>query len=119
MKEPSELGTILRILMAKNNLSQDKLAHEIDVVPSTLANYISGETVPKIDFLLKCIEKFDMEKGKIADFIYAYFFASAQKKKKITFDTRFMDPQRTELLAKALTVLMLYPNVHPYDQGYK
>jgi hypothetical protein len=30
-----------------------------------------------------------------------------------------MDPRRNEMLAKALTVLMLYPEIHIHDQGYK
>jgi transcriptional regulator with XRE-family HTH domain len=74
MKDPSEFGKILRVLIAKNNLSQEKLANEIDVMPSTLVNYISGETVPTMDFLLKCIKKFNMEKGEVADFIKSCFF---------------------------------------------
>jgi len=119
MKEPSELGTILKVFMAKNNLSQDKLANEIGVLPSTLFNYISGETIPNMDFLLKCIKRFNMGKGEIADFICSNFLVSAKKKKKITFDTSFMDPQRIEILAKVLTVLMLYPDVHPYDHENK
>jgi hypothetical protein len=61
-----------------------------------------------------------MEKGEVADFIKSYFFTSAKKKKKITFDTHFMDPQRIEILAKVLTVLMLYPDVPPIsDRGYQ
>ena len=119
MKDPSEFGKILRVLMAKNNLSQEKLAKKIDVMPSTLVNYISGETVPTMDFLLECIKKFNMEKGESVDLVRSYFSVSAKKKKKVTFDIRFMDPQRIEILAKVLAVLMLYPNVHPYDNENK
>ena len=119
MKDPSEFGKILRVLMAKNNLSQEKLAKKIDVMPSTLVNYISGETVPTMDFLLECIKKFNMEKGESVDLIRSYFSVSAKKKKKVTFDIRFMDPQRIEVLAKVLTVLMLYPDVHIYEHEYK
>jgi transcriptional regulator with XRE-family HTH domain len=119
MKEPSQFGRVLRVLMTKNNLSQDKFAKEIDVMPSTLTNYISGETIPNMDFLLKCHKRLNMEKGEITDFINSYFFASAKKKRKITFDIQFMDPRRIDIFAKVLTVLMLYPDVYVYDLDHK
>jgi transcriptional regulator with XRE-family HTH domain len=120
MKDPSEFGKILRVLMAKNNLSQEKLAKKIDVMPSTLVNYISGETVPTMDFLLECIKKFNMEKEESVDLIRSYFSVSAKKKKKITFNTQFMDPQRIEVLAKVLTVLMLFPDIDIHtERDYK
>ena len=116
MQDATDFGIALRELMARNNLSQGKMAKRLGVSPAILSNYITGKNIPEMDFLAKCIEQFGqkqkgVEKGieNIADFFYKAFLSTAMNNHKVIFDTRYIDSKRIEMLAKVLTVLVLYP----------
>ena len=115
MQEATDLGIVLRELMVRHNLSQGKIAKKIGVQESTLSNYITGKFIPEMDFLAKCVQQFGLkqkgvEKGiDIVDFFHKAFLSTATNNHKVIFDTRFLDSQRIEILAKVLTVLVLYP----------
>ena len=111
MGDATELGKIFRKYMAENNLSQQQLAKELEVSPAMFSNYITGKNVPDIKFLVNCIKKFNLEKKTLADFIYTAFLSSAEKNLKIVIDTQFIESTQFGLLAKVLTILMLYPPV--------
>jgi transcriptional regulator with XRE-family HTH domain len=113
MLDATEFGKILRELMAKNNLRQEQLAKELEVSPSILSNYITGKNIPEMDFLAKCMHKFDLKNNSldIADFFYKAFLSSAANNQKVIIDTRFFDSTRIGMLVKIITVSLLFPQL--------
>jgi len=111
MQDATEFGKVLRSLMPGKNLRQGQLAEKLGVSVGTISNFIIGKTIPEMDFLSKCIKELDVKNGTIANLIYTAFISSATgNQKKVILDTRFIDFERIKLLAKTLTVLLLYPN---------
>ena len=51
MQEATDFGITIRELMARNNLSQVKMAKKLKVSPAILSNYITGKNIPEMDFL--------------------------------------------------------------------
>jgi len=115
MQDATEFGKIIRGLMAANNLQQGKLAEELRVSPAILSNYITGKNIPEMDFLAKCVKKFELKNEGLADFLYKAFLSSATHNQKIVVDTRFINVTRFEMLSKILAVFMLYPEIQ-YSQ---
>jgi transcriptional regulator with XRE-family HTH domain len=111
MEKATDFGKLLRIIKDNNNLSQEQMAKELDVSPSALSNYIIGKNVPEIDFLAKCIDKFNLLSSDIdlSDFLLKAFLSSARNNHKVIINTQFIDDRRIDILAKILTVLILYP----------
>ena len=113
MQDATEFGKILRGLMVKNNLRQVELAKELEVSPAILSNYITGDNIPEMDFLAKCVKRFGLEKKELADLFYSAFSSNAiSSRHKIVVDTRFIDLERIEMLTKFLTVSVLCPKMH-------
>ena len=111
MLDATEFGKIIRELLAKNNLRQEQLARELEVSPSILSNYITGKNIPEMDFLVKCMNKFDLKDNslEIADFFYKAFLSSAANNHKVIIDARLFDSTRIGMLAKTITVSLLFP----------
>ena len=114
MRNATELGKVIREYMAKNNLSQEKLAEELGLSDSMLSNYIIGKNIPDTKFLAKCIQKFKLQNAQLSEFFRLSFISSAKSKNKVLLDTQFIDPDRLEMLSKILTVVILYPEI-PYN----
>jgi predicted transcriptional regulator len=116
MNDSTDFGVAIRKLMAENKISQNQMAKKLEVSPAILSNYITGKNIPEMSFLAKCIEKFGQKKENpetgvdILDFFYKAFLSAEKSHKKIIVDTRFIDSARIEMLAKVLTVLVLFPN---------
>jgi len=125
MNDATDFGIALRELKARNNLSEGRLAEKLKVAPGTLSNYITGNNIPEMKFLAKCIEQFgqkkiDNERGiDIADFFYKAFLSAAKNNHRVIVDTRFIDSKRIEMLAKILTILTLYPQLPLSENKYK
>ena len=115
MQDATEFGKVIRELMAKNNLRQEQLAKELKISPAIFSNYITGKNIPDMDFLIRCINRFKLDKGTLANLFYTVFLSSAEKNHKMIIDTRFIQSTQIEL-AKALTVLMLYPPQGSYPR---
>jgi len=113
MQDATEFGKVLRSYMAEHNLCQEQLAEKLGMPKTTLSNYITGKNIPEMNFLLKCIKKLDLENRDMANLFYTAFLSTAtsDKLKKVIFDTRFIDSARNEMLAKFLTILVLYPRI--------
>ena len=110
MQDATEMGKIIREYIAKNNLSQGKLAKELEETESTLSNYIRGETTPNMIFLAKCIKKFKFNNEQMAEFFRLAFISSADSKHhEIKLDTNFLTQERIEMLSKIISVFLLYP----------
>ena len=111
MEDATEFGKAIRELMAKNNLRQGQMAKRLGVSEGCLSNYITGKTFPEMGFLKKCIDNFNIQQKSIdmADFFLQAFLSGAQANQKAIIDTRLIDPRRWDMLAKILTVLILYP----------
>jgi transcriptional regulator with XRE-family HTH domain len=109
VKKATELGKKIRELIVKNNLTQDGLAKKLEVTPGTLSNYITGEYPPEMEFLVNCVKEFSLEKEELSNFFYTAFMSTAEHNRKIKIDTRFIDQERLEVLAKILTALALFP----------
>ena len=95
--------------MVENDLQQGQLAKELDVSPSILSNYITGKNIPEMDFLAKCIKRFNLQNEEIKEIFTQYFLSSRKEHKKIILNLNFFKPERIDLLADFLTVLLLYP----------
>jgi transcriptional regulator with XRE-family HTH domain len=120
VEDATELGKKIRELIPKNNLNQDKLAKELGVSPSALSGYITGKLLPNMEFLDKCVKIFCLEKEALSDFFYAAFMSTAKHNQEIKIDTRFIDQDRFEVLAKILTALVLFPTPpNKYFIGYQ
>jgi transcriptional regulator with XRE-family HTH domain len=116
MKNATEFGKMVRELLAKNNLGQEKLAAELNISKAQLSNYLTGKNSPTMDFLKKCTENFKLEKTYLAEFLRTAFLSSAEKKNKIVVDTRFIDKERIEMLSKVLSVIILYPKYNEINR---
>jgi len=101
--------------MVENNLTQVEVAKKLEVSPAILSNYIIGKNIPEMDFLTKCIKIFGLEKEALAKFLYSAFLSSATNNNKVILDTRFIDPERFQMLAKILSVFVLYPRPYYID----
>jgi predicted transcriptional regulator len=110
LQNATEFGKILRELMVRNNLQQGKLAKELEVSPAILSNYITGKNIPEMEFLAKCVNKFNLKNEEITKLFYSAFISAATNNQKVIVDTRFIDPTRIEMLTKVLAVLILYTN---------
>jgi len=118
MADATEFGKELKSVMGRNDINQAELAKKIEVSPSILSNYIIGKNIPEMEFLDKCISVFGQkQKGKkegvdIVDFFFTNFISSAMSNHhKVIFDTKNLDSRRLKMLAKILTVLILYPEI--------
>ena len=115
MNEPTDFGAIIRELMISPKITQKELAEKLGVSDGILSNYLTGKNIPEMSFLEKCIKYFgdrnkNLKNGiDIKEFFYKTFLCTAQNNKKVTIDTNSLDPIRNEILAKTLTVLLLYP----------
>lgn len=54
------LGTVLKQLLEKNNISQKKLAQDLNIAPSTLGNYIRSIREPDFDVLVSFADYFNV-----------------------------------------------------------
>ena len=112
MQDGTEFGKVLRSLLPGQNLHQGKIAKKLGVSTGTISNYITGKNIPGTDFLSKCIKEFGLKKGAMANFFYTAFLSAAtSKQKEVIIDARLIDSERIEILAKFLTVLVLYPHM--------
>jgi len=109
MKEATEFGKILRVLMDKHDLRQYQIAKEFDVAQATVSNYITGMSTPEMDFISKCVKRFDLKNKDLADFVYSAFSSVIETHQRIILDTRFIDPARMDMLIKFITVFVLSP----------
>jgi len=117
LQDATDFGKIIRKLMVKNNLRQEQLAKELEVSPSILSNYITGKNIPEMDFLAKCVKKFNLKNKDVQDLFFNAFLSSASNNQKVVIDTRYIAQERYETLAKSLAVLLLYPEkVIPYGE---
>ncbi|MDR2434860.1 MAG: helix-turn-helix domain-containing protein [Treponema sp.] len=101
--------------MVDEGINQGQLAKELGISPAILSNYMTGKNIPEMETIEKCIKRFNLEGGKIKEIFTQAFFSTAQANHSIHLDTRFFNPERLDLLAEAIVVLMLYPD----DPGKK
>ena len=111
MQDATDFGKILRGLMVRNNLRQVELAKELEVSPAILSNYLIGKNIPEMDFLAKCVKRFDLKKKELSEFYYSAFLISAETRYEIVFNTQHIDSTRIDMLVKFLTALELYPTM--------
>jgi len=109
MQNATEFGKEIRGLLGSDDGSQVKFANELGISPAILSNYLTGKTIPKLDFVSTCIEKFGLDKMKSANLYFAYFLSAVVKNSSILPETRAINPKRIDVLAKAMTILLLYP----------
>jgi transcriptional regulator with XRE-family HTH domain len=105
----TELGKFIRIQCINKGINQKELAVNLDISAATLSNYMNGNTVPEMDILYKCIERFNLSSKDIKDFFTKAFKSSGQHNKKIILDTQFLTEERLNLLVQALVVLLCNP----------
>jgi transcriptional regulator with XRE-family HTH domain len=108
MLNATELGKVIRELMAKNNLRQEQLAGELGVSPSILSNYITGKNIPEMSFLAKCVDRFALKGKDLKDLFDKAFSSSVKGSHKIILDTRYFREDRIGTLLQILVVLQLY-----------
>jgi transcriptional regulator with XRE-family HTH domain len=111
----NKFGILLKQLRAdKGNLTQDALAGELDYPSSYLSAISNGKAEPEMDFLIKCIDYFKLDKEETINFIFTAFSSC---NKKLTLDISYFTGKRKELLIKAITALLLIPDFTVYDQN--
>ena len=115
MRDATDLGKMIRGIMAENNLSQGKFAKELGVSSGTLSNYITGKNIPGMDFLEKCVKRFNLKNEATARLFYSAFLSAAVSNNQIILDTQLIKADRIGTLAKALTVFMFYPMENYYE----
>ena len=109
MSNATEFGKIIRGLLGSDVNSQTRFAKELDVSPAILSYYLTGKTIPKLEFVSKCIKIFKLDKQKSSELYFKYFLSAFDRNKKIPLDVRTINPNRIEVLGKLLTILFLYP----------
>jgi transcriptional regulator with XRE-family HTH domain len=107
MQDATELGKFLRELMARNNLRQEQMAKELGVSPSILSNYIIGKNIPDMDFLAKCVDRFNLKKNDLKSLLIKAFISSIKTSQKVILDTRYFKEDRLNTLIQILVVLQL------------
>ena len=107
MLDATEIGIVLRRLMADNNLRQEQMARELGVSPSILSNYITGKNIPDMDFLAKCVDRFGLKGKDLKTLFDKAFLSSINTSNKIILDTRYYSKNRLRTLIQVLVVLLL------------
>jgi transcriptional regulator with XRE-family HTH domain len=111
----TDLGRMINGLIGEADISQGKLAKDLGISPSMLSNYLSGKNIPPMELIEKCRERFNLKNGKIKEIFAKTFLSSAQSNHMIHLDTRFFDPDKLDLLVKAILIIMLYPKSVNFD----
>jgi transcriptional regulator with XRE-family HTH domain len=114
-------GKMLKKLMVDEDISQGQLAQDLGISPAMLSNYMTGKNIPEMKIVEKCITQFRLQNAAVKDIFVKVFSSTAQANHSIHIDTRFFNSERLDLLARAIVVLMLYPdepstNQEPHDR---
>jgi transcriptional regulator with XRE-family HTH domain len=118
MQDATEFGKVIRGLMVQNNLCQNEMAGELGVKPSTLSNYLTGKSVPEMDFLVKCVDRFALKGNDLKNLFDKAFYSSVQGSHKIILDTRYFREDRIGTLLQVIVVLQLCSD-SPSFQNFK
>ncbi|MDR2631974.1 MAG: helix-turn-helix domain-containing protein [Spirochaetaceae bacterium] len=111
----TKFGILLKLLrVGKGNFTQDALAGELDYSSSYLSAISNGKAEPEMDFLIKCINYFKLNKEETINFIFTAFSSC---NKKLVLDVSYFTGKRKEQLIKAITTLLLMPDFTVYDQN--
>jgi len=108
MNKSTELGKILKNIMNMKDISQEKLGKELGVSESSISNYITGKSIPDMEFLLKCVNRFNIEGKDLRTLFSSAFFYSYKNNQKIIIDTRNFAEERIKPLITVITTLLLY-----------
>jgi predicted transcriptional regulator len=103
----TDFGKMLKKLMVDENISQGKLAKELDISPAILSNYMTGKNVPEMKVVKKCMKRFLLQKGDVKDIFSKAFSSAAKENHKIILDTTCFREDRIDLLVQVITVLLL------------
>jgi predicted transcriptional regulator len=101
---------MLKKPMVDEGINQGRLAKELGISPGILSNYMTGKNIPEMEFIGKCVKRFNLRNEKIRDVFAKAFTSTAQANHSIHLDTRFFKRERLDLLAEAIVVIMLYPD---------
>jgi transcriptional regulator with XRE-family HTH domain len=112
----TDFGKTVKKLMVDEGISQGQLAQDLGISPAMLSNYMTGKNIPEMMVVEKCIKRFNLEIEKVKEIFTQAFFSTAQTNHSIHIDTRFFKRERMDLLAQAIVVLMLYPDVPSQNQ---
>jgi transcriptional regulator with XRE-family HTH domain len=107
----TDFGKTVKKLMVDEGISQGQLAKELGISPAILSNYMTGKNIPEMKIIEKCIKRFNLEGGKAKEIFTLAFLSTAQANHSIHLDTRFFKRERLDLLAEAIIVIMLYPDI--------
>ena len=106
----TDFGNFIKQQIAKNDISQKKLAGDLGLLESLLSEYLAGVKIPEMDFVNKCIKYFNLKEKEIQESYTKYFLSTAKKNGKIIINVKFFKPERIDLLVEILTVILLYPH---------
>jgi DNA-binding XRE family transcriptional regulator len=110
----TELGTMVKILrISKGGMTQEALAADLDYSSSCLSTIFNGKAEPDMEFLIKCINYFELSKEDTIDFLFKAFSSC---KRALIFEPSHFIGNRKELLIKAAVTLLLMPEFEIHDQ---
>lgn len=61
MDEKEKIGLLIKSLREKNNISQEKLAKDLDITRQTLIRWEKGKTEPSFSFIIKITRYFNLD----------------------------------------------------------
>jgi transcriptional regulator with XRE-family HTH domain len=86
----TDLGKMLRNFCTNAELKQEQLASDLGCSPGALSNYMNGKTVPEMEILAKCAERFNLKGIDLKNLFAKAFFGAIQTQQKIVLDTRLL-----------------------------
>jgi transcriptional regulator with XRE-family HTH domain len=103
----TDFGKMLRNLCTNTGLKQEQLATDLGCSSGTLSNYMTGKTVPEMEILVKCAERFGLKGKDLKNLFAKAFFSAGQNQQKIVFDMRYFRVDRLDTLVQVIVALLL------------
>jgi transcriptional regulator with XRE-family HTH domain len=103
----TELGKILKKICVDADIKQREMAKSLKISTGKLSAIMTGKTVPDMDLLGKCIDRYQLKGKDIKDIFSSAFVSTAKNNHTIVLDVRHFRPQRVDWLIKIFTLLLL------------
>jgi transcriptional regulator with XRE-family HTH domain len=110
----TELGKILKIICTKADIKQKEMAKDLGISTGNLSDIMAGKTVPKMDILGKCIERYGIKGKEIRDLFSSAFSSAAKNNHTIILDTRHFKKDRVDFLIKIITIFLLQKDLYDF-----
>lgn len=105
-----DFGNILRSLLEENNISQKKLAEDLNMAPSTIGNYIRNFREPDFNTLKRFASYFQVSIDYLLDYHCDTYLNSKHEHDLIRIFSSLSDEYKELLIAQAKLLFRIQKN---------